>query len=71
MSITKRALRNAAFIALILAAIGIYQGEDLITSSLVFIFAWLIMSLALWLSYKLTSSKSIEPKNKNAVKTEE
>lgn len=71
MSINKRAIRNGAILALILAAIGLYQGESLITSSMVFIFAWLVMSIALWLSYKLTAPKDTNTKSKKAIKTEE
>lgn len=55
MSNQKRAIRNGGILALILAAIGLYQGESLLTSAMVFVFAWLIMGFALFLSYKVTN----------------
>jgi hypothetical protein len=56
----KRALRNGALLALVIAAIGLYQGEGILTAVMTFSFAWAIMTAALWLSYRLT-----RPKNSN------
>lgn len=61
-SITKRAIRNAAIIALIIAGIGLYQGEAFITAAMTFVFSWVVVGGALWLSYKLTTPKNSDTK---------
>ena len=58
ISINKRAIRNGGIIALIIAAIGLYQGETVITAAMTFIFSWAVVSAALWLSYKITAPKN-------------
>jgi multisubunit Na+/H+ antiporter MnhE subunit len=58
MSELKRATINGGFFSFIIAAVGFYQGENLLTSIMVWGFAWVIMALAFWLSYRLTRSKA-------------
>lgn len=58
MSVTKRAIRNGGFFSFIIAALGLYQGEDLLSSSMVWGFAWVVMSGAFWVSYRITQPKS-------------
>lgn len=58
---TKRAIRNGGIFAFIIAAIGVYQGETLLSATMVWVFAWVVMSAALWLSYRITSAKEKEP----------
>ena len=65
MTIVQRSIRNAGILSLIIAAVGLYQGESLTTSALVWLFAWFVMGLALWLSYKLAGSNKQQDKNKN------
>lgn len=57
ISNTKRSVRNGAIIAVIISAIGLYQGETAITAIMTFFFSWIIISAALWLSYKITTPK--------------
>ena len=54
----QRAFRNGGILSLVVAGIGLYQGESIPTIALTFLFAWLIMGAALWLSYKLTAPKT-------------
>ena len=58
MSISKRAIRNGGIFSFIIAAIGLYQGESILTSAMVWIFAWVIMSGAFWISYRITQPKT-------------
>jgi len=58
MSISKRAIRNGGIFSVIIAAIGLYQGESLLTSVMVWVFAWVIMSVAFWVSYRITQPKT-------------
>lgn len=55
---TQRALQNGAIFAFIIAVIGLYQGENILTATMVGLFAWVIIGGALWLSYKLTAPKA-------------
>ena len=57
MSVAKRAIRNGGIFSFIIAAIGLYQGEDLLTSVMVWGFAWIVMSGAFWVSYRITQPK--------------
>ncbi len=57
-SINKRAFRNGGIISFIIAAIGLYQGETLVTALMTWIFAWVIVGAALWLSYRMTTPKT-------------
>jgi len=57
MSAAKRAIRNGGILSFIIAAIGVYQGETLLSAAMVWLFAWTVMSIALWLSYRLTTPK--------------
>lgn len=59
-SATKRAIRNGGIFAFIIAAVGVYQGETLLSAAMVWVFAWLVMSAALWLSYRITATKNKE-----------
>jgi len=63
ISINKRALRNGGIIALIIAAIGLYQGETIITAAMTLLFSWAVVSAALWLSYKITTPKNVTKEN--------
>ena len=58
MSVTKRAIRNGGIFSFIIAAIGLYQGENLLTSAMVWGFAWVVMTGAFWVSYRITQPKS-------------
>ncbi|WP_130538168.1 hypothetical protein [Thiomicrorhabdus indica] len=55
MSNNKRALRNSLILALVIAAIAVYQGETLLTTALSFIFSGLIFYAALRLSYQFSA----------------
>ena len=57
MDIKKRSIRNGGILAIVVAGIGLYEGENLATVALTFLFAWVIMGAALWLSYKVTAPK--------------
>ncbi len=66
MSNNKRALRNSLILALVIAAIAIYQGENLLTTALSFAFSGLIFYAALRLSYQFSdklsgNSEKIDP----------
>ncbi|MEA1989924.1 MAG: hypothetical protein U9N57_12075 [Pseudomonadota bacterium] len=58
MSVTNRAIRNGGIFSFIIAAIGLYQGESLLTSAMVWGFAWVVMSGAFWVSYRITQPKN-------------
>lgn len=58
MSVTNRAIRNGGIFSFIIAAIGLYQGESLLTSAMVWVFAWIVMSGAFWFSYRITQPKA-------------
>lgn len=57
MSVTHRAIRNGGIFSFIIAAIGLYQGENLLTSAMVWGFAWVVMTGAFWVSYRITQPK--------------
>ena len=65
MSVTKRALRNGGIFSFIIAAVGLYQGETLFSALMVWIFAWIVMAAALWLSYRITAPKP-EPETESS-----
>ncbi len=58
ISATKRSIRNGGIFSFIIAAIGVYQGETLVSALMVWIFAWIVIGGALWLSYRITAPKS-------------
>jgi len=62
----KRAIRNGGIFSFIIAAVGLYQGESLLTSVMVWGFAWLVTSAALWLSYRMTAPKKPEESNQES-----
>lgn len=66
MSMNKRAIRNGGIFSFIIAAIGLYQGENLITSAMVWGFAWIVMSGAFWVSYRITQPKS-QPESESII----
>lgn len=64
MSASKRAFRNGGIFSFIIAAIGVYQGETILSAFMVWVFAWIVMSGALWLSYRITTAKDEETVSK-------
>jgi len=64
ISATKRSIRNGGIFSFIIAAIGVYQGETLLSALMVWIFAWVVIGGALWLSYRMTAPKSkVQPED--------
>ncbi|KUJ72853.1 hypothetical protein [Thiomicrospira sp. WB1] len=50
----RRALRNAAIIALVVAVVTQFQGETILTTALNSLFTFVVIAPALWLSYRFT-----------------
>ena len=56
LSPLKRALRNSGILTLLVGALTQYQGSDLIESLTAMGFTLLVVTPALWLSYRWTQS---------------
>lgn len=50
----KRALRNSILIALVVAAVVLYQGDGALNSVITALFTWAVTFPALWLSFNYT-----------------